>query len=562
MNLQTRPTTDGNALAQTLSQVSGSVRPRGLDSRLVSLLALDRIAKQEMNKPGRKLLVWPGIGWPTYLPEKQSVISTPAEERDKRSQFAEIVSLSTALREARITVYGGFQNSAFYYRDFLKGVKKETEVDQRNLTLDVLALQTGGRGAMSTVNRDSDLIDQLNSYISDSAVFYTITFDPPRTQQQHEYHDLKVVIDKPGLTAHTNTGYYNEPEYFQPEPKNEKAVIVQGPAFEKQSDLRLVSVAQLTEIVGQAKSRRDAEAAKEIEHLKLTERLSSPKLVTLSAQLPGPQSKAALMAVGDASVFLNPPLDEIPQEAQPDLAEQRQVMSQAVDYLKKVIPKLPNFYAHRFTTSFEEASTPKRESGTHIPSVLQPAGEFKATVYYREGKEIVHADGPEEFGLMTEGTFGPILSTVVVDAAYSTTEWSRWEEAPNGPMAVFRFHVPRAKSHYQASFSTFAAGDLGATAPTAYHGEFGIDPDSGAILRLVLQADSDSGSSMQRADIMVKYGAVMIGGKRYTCPVRSVSIATGVSPMKLSATLYVTRLDDVVFSGYHVFRSESRILPE
>ena len=342
----------------------------------------------------------------------------------------------------------------------------------------------------------------------------------------------------------------------------EKTVITQRPAFEEQSGLLLVSVAQLAEIVGRANGRRDAEAAKEVKHLKLTERLSSPKLATLSAQLSGPQSKNALMAVGDASVFLNPPLDEIPARATPDLAGQRQVLSLAVDYLKKVIPKLPDFYADRFTTSFEEASTPKRESSTHNLSVLQPAGEFKATVYYRGGKEIVHADGPEEFGLMTEGTFGPILSTVVVDAAHSTTAWSRWEEGPNGTMAVFRFNVPQENSHYQASFATFAAGDLGVTAPTAYHGEIGIDPDSGTILRLVLQADPDSGASMQRADIMVEYGAVMIGGRGYTCPVRSVSIATGVSPVKLSATLYVTRLDDVVFSGYHVFRSESRILPE
>jgi hypothetical protein len=343
----------------------------------------------------------------------------------------------------------------------------------------------------------------------------------------------------------------------------EETLIVQRPAFEEQSGLLLVSVAQLAEIVGRVKGRRDAEAAKEIEHLKLTERLSSPKLAALIAQVTGPQSKSALMAVGDASVFLEPPKDEIPQKPAPDLAEQKQIMSLAVDYLKKINPKLPDFYAKRFTTSFEEASTPKQKNGAYNPGVLQPAGEFKAAVYYRGGKEVVHPEGTEEYGLITQGTFGPILNTVIVDAAHSTTEWSRWEEGPNGAMAVFRFQVPQAESHYQVSFSTFAAaGDLGLMAPSPYHGEFGIDPESGTILRLVLQADSDLGSSMQRADIMVEYGAVMIGGKGYTCPVRSVSIATGVSPMKLSATLYVTRLEDVVFSGYHVFRSEMWILSD
>ena len=189
VNLQTRPSTDGNALIQTLNQLTASVRPRGLDPAPLSILALDRIAKGEMDKPGRKLLVWLGTGWPMYVAQRQDIATTPAAERDQRSQFADIVLLSTDLRESRITLYGGYQNAAFYDRDFLKGVKKVTEVDPRNLKLDVLAVQTGGRGELPTVNRDSNLINQLNSYISDSAAFYTITFDPPLTQQPDEYHD-------------------------------------------------------------------------------------------------------------------------------------------------------------------------------------------------------------------------------------------------------------------------------------------------------------------------------------------------------------------------------------
>ena len=75
---------------------------------------------------------------------------------------------------------------------------------------------------------------------------------------------------------------------------------------------------------------------------------------------------------------------------------------------------------------------------------------------------------------------------------------------------------------------------------------------------------------MHRADIMVEYGSVVIGGKVYTCPLRSVSISAGktlrlVDEMGLPAVAEmgeITRLDDVVFSDYHVFRSEMRIVPE
>ena len=86
-------------------------------------------------------------------------------------------------------------------------------------------------------------------------------------------------------------------------------------------------------------------------------------------------------------------------------------------------------------------------------------------------------------------------------------------------------------------------------------------------MRLVLEADPDLGSSITRADIMVEYGSVVIGEKTYTCPIRSVSISIGKSPQVGTAMgsvrmREVTRLDDVVFSGYHVFRSDFRILPD
>ena len=52
--------------------------------------------------------------------------------------------------------------------------------------------------------------------------------------------------------------------------------------------------------------------------------------------------------------FWIPPEAEIPKKTVPNVKEQRQMMSDAVDYLKKIIPKLPDFYARRFTSSFEE----------------------------------------------------------------------------------------------------------------------------------------------------------------------------------------------------------------
>lgn len=38
-----------------------------------------------------------------------------------------------------------------------------------------------------------------------------LSFGPQRAEKADEYHGIKVLIDGPGLTARTNTGYYNEP---------------------------------------------------------------------------------------------------------------------------------------------------------------------------------------------------------------------------------------------------------------------------------------------------------------------------------------------------------------
>jgi len=73
--------------------------------------------------------------------------------------------------------------------------------------LKVLAIQTGGRA----LPPDNDLAGQISACVQDAGAFYTVSFNPPLADKPNEYHDLKVEVDKPGLTAHTDTGYYNQP---------------------------------------------------------------------------------------------------------------------------------------------------------------------------------------------------------------------------------------------------------------------------------------------------------------------------------------------------------------
>jgi hypothetical protein len=350
-------------------------------------------------------------------------------------------------------------------------------------------------------------------------------------------------------------GGRGQAESFHPGAKN-RAANASKTSAETAGAQQTVTVAQLTEAVETAKSKSDEDAAKEIQHLELSERLSSPELTRLNGELPGAGSKAALMAVGDAAVFLDPSPGEILDKNPPDADVQRQIVSRASDYLKTIIPKLPDLYARRITNVFEEDWTLRDKGGTHKPGPLHLKGEFRATVLYRKGKEVVRAEGAEEEGLITRGTFGPILSTVIIDNLRSPMQWHGWEKGSNGVMAVFQFHVPLKNSHYAVSFG------LPLARRTAYHGEIGIDPDRGTILRLALQSDPVVGPHfLGHGDMMLEYGSVVIGGKAYTCPVRGVSMSRGGYQELRHKTAAFILLDDVIFTDYHVFRSESRIVP-
>ena len=208
-----QPSLDGNAMAAQLEKTETGLRTigrsaqyGGFDRYDLSLKWIEMIAKSEVKRPGKKLLVWAGPGWPLL-----NRASTQIDAKQQKIVFNGIVDLSTLLREARISVYsvsmGNPGLGTYLYEDYLKGVKTQEKTNLPNLSLKVLATQSGGR----VMGPDNDITAQMDTCVQDAKAFYTISFDPPKADHADEYHDLKVEIGKPGLTARTNTGYYNQP---------------------------------------------------------------------------------------------------------------------------------------------------------------------------------------------------------------------------------------------------------------------------------------------------------------------------------------------------------------
>ncbi len=215
VEVQPEPTQDGNALASQLDAAEGRLRTLtrsagvygAIERFQFSVKMLDAIAQNEAKKPGRKLLIWAGPGWP--------MLDGPGIDFSSKTQqgfFAEIVGLSTVLREGHIDLYsistGMPGPETFAYESYLKGIKKASQANPSNLALKVLAVQSGGL-VLSPTN---DLATSIATCVQNAGPFYTLTFEPPPADGPNEYHELKVKLDKPGLTARTNTGYYNQPE--------------------------------------------------------------------------------------------------------------------------------------------------------------------------------------------------------------------------------------------------------------------------------------------------------------------------------------------------------------
>jgi len=213
LRVQPAPSKDGNALAKMLDEATGTVRARDLSGGVYSLVeqfqdsfkTIQGIAENEARKPGRKLLIWIGPGWP-LLTERFFIQSNES----RQNYFRQLVALNKRLREARITLYNVAPIvgvTPVLYRGYLKPVTEARKMEIGYLALQVLALATGGR----VLDPGNDLVGLILDCQSDVGPYYTITFESPQAVGADEFHSLRVEVKGERLTARTDSGYYDEP---------------------------------------------------------------------------------------------------------------------------------------------------------------------------------------------------------------------------------------------------------------------------------------------------------------------------------------------------------------
>jgi hypothetical protein len=106
-----------------------------------------------------------------------------------------------------------------------------------NLNRKVLAMESGGR----VIESLGDPVRQIDDCVREPSAFYSLTFDPAPAGHADENHELKVDVRQPGLKAHSDTFYYDQPYYLDA----------------PNSAIRKVTVAQLEQILGSARGESD-----------------------------------------------------------------------------------------------------------------------------------------------------------------------------------------------------------------------------------------------------------------------------------------------------------------
>jgi hypothetical protein len=356
------------------------------------------------------------------------------------------------------------------------------------------------------------------------------------------------------------------------------------------------TVAQLEQalIAGSSAQKTDTEMARQLGGAELSERLSEATLERLRAQVVlGPETALALQLLADQSAFLDLPASELPTTAAPEAATQQRMLVAARSYVGETLPRLPNFLATRTINRYDDSPQAVKKDGWPVRAGLHRVDTSSREISVRDERENQpptqgSAVWERQIGLISGGEFGTTLGMILTDTFQGRVTWSHWEQIAHAPAAVFRYEVPRTASHFElistlqreAAVEGFAApsGPRGIASigvrpnndpartsivrvRPAYHGSLWIDPATGTILRITMEAELKDSDPFRRAAILVEYGPVKIGDATFICPVRSLALSLAAFDTQGSASDAPTEwLNETLFTAYHRFASTTRVL--
>lgn len=315
-----------------------------------------------------------------------------------------------------------------------------------------------------------------------------------------------------------------------------------------------MTVEQLVEFVQSSLKlhHEDKKVAEYLKRLKLTNRLEDATIEELQGQGAGPKTVEALHALRDASATLPKRQAPAPKPAYvppppPDSLEQGRVLSEATDYALNYTSRLPDFICTQVTRRFIDPTGLEfwrsQDVITERLSYFEKHEDYKVVLYNNQPVEIAH----ERLGGVTSsGEFGSLLREIFEKETDTQFEWERWGTLRGRRMHVFSYRVSQRRSKY----SIVAGTDQRIIA--GYHGLIYVDRDTGAIMKITLQADDiPPGFPVREVNLSLDYDRIDISGRQFILPLKAV-ITSRNGPKMLTR-------NEVEFRMYRKFTAEATI---
>jgi hypothetical protein len=320
---------------------------------------------------------------------------------------------------------------------------------------------------------------------------------------------------------------------------------------------------------------QDDDLLAQIERIELTERMSTLTLYRLVGRYNlGPHLQLVLEQMADRSALLDLPAAERLHQRAPDSAGQAKMLAESRSYATRELAHLPDFIATETTTRFDTSPIALKYYGSESDSAgFHRLGDDRHLITFRDGREIIddsrtpqdlRQSSPNQKGgaLRSRGEFGAEAAVVLMDLQKGSATFDHWEQTMGGLAAVYHYSVPREASHYDVTNQCKDRVTFHDT--PAYRGELAVDPESGAILRITLETESNPGDPVSHVASVVEYGPVILGNRRSICPLRSLTFMVqeidGCTRRKQKLEKPVAMINQTIFSNYRRFGSSVRLI--
>jgi hypothetical protein len=254
--------------------------------------------------------------------------------------------------------------------------------------------------------------------------------------------------------------------------------------------------------------------------------------------------QAALPPCADPPPAASPPADSVPTRS---LSPAESLIERAREAAFEFSGKLPNFICKEFMSRFTQRG---REE--------MPLDVVSAEIVYANAQEsyrnVKINDRPTDKGLQeiggswSTGEFASTLLELFRPDTYAQFRSGGASHISGLSAQVYDFQVRSENSHWKVQSGS-------QTLVAAYGGSVWVDPKTGRVLRIEMQARNiPSDFPMDTAESAVDYSYVMIGGTSFLLPVHAESLGCERGTRYCSHNI-------IDFRNYHEFTVDFRIGP-